>query len=675
MKLFILALTLSLFLLNGAFAQRTSPTPPPADDDEIVKISTDLIQIDVTVTDRDGNIVKDIKPGEIEIYENGEKQEISNFSFISNVKEAPATPGNVPVSTMRAERVKRTIALVIDDFGLAQDSIYQARRAVKKFVDEQMKDGDIVAIIRASSGSSALQQFTNDKRLLYAAIEKIRFNPYAYYTLGTASQVLAEKSDRSKDDKKNDANDTVETRENIFENGTLGAVNYVVRGMQEMPGRKSILLISDGFVLYEGGETTGFGKYNQDSSSFKETSRQLDGLRTLLDLASRSSVVINTMDAGGLRPSATRQQEGLRFMAKQTGGIAILNENNLAGGIRKVLDDQSYYLVGYTPSDETFDANLRRFNKLEVKVTRPGLVVRYRSGFFSVAEEKLKRKEMTYAQSLINALKSPFGAADITVSLNALFNPSSEGSSVRMLLHVQARDLTFTDEPDGTKKVVFEVVAASYNSKALPVEKYNKVHTLYFKKTAFESVLRKGFVKKPGAYQIRVALADIAAKKIGSASQFIEVPNLEKDTVILSGVILDNIPFEVWKKRQTAAPGEAAPASFNPLESTSTRRFKLGSILNYGFSILNAKLGPSGKPDLAFQMKIIRDGKPLLEGQKQPVPVGAQTRLQDIPMEASLDLGDGMEIGDYVLQIEVTDNLAKGKRQVATQFVQFEIVE
>jgi hypothetical protein len=83
-------------------------------------------------------------------------------------------------------------------------------------------------------------------------------------------------------------------------------------------------------------------------------------------------------------------QDGLRYLAKQTGGLSIINSNDLSGGIRKILDDQSYYLIGYVPESDTFDPKLNRFNKLIVKVKQPGLTVRYRSGFFGISDDKNK---------------------------------------------------------------------------------------------------------------------------------------------------------------------------------------------------------------------------------------------------------------------------------------------
>ena len=177
---------MSVVLLSvcSIWSQSASPTPPPADGTDVVKITTTLIQIDVTVKDKKGDVVTDLRPDEVEVYENGQKQTISNFSFVSNPRNVGAAPeaasktepAGLPPSAIKAENVRRTIALVVDDLTLSFESTAHVRRALKKFVDEQMQDGDVVAIIRTGAGIGALQQFTNDKRQLYAAIERVRWN-------------------------------------------------------------------------------------------------------------------------------------------------------------------------------------------------------------------------------------------------------------------------------------------------------------------------------------------------------------------------------------------------------------------------------------------------------------------------------------------------------------------
>lgn len=708
MKNFFFAL-LSVLVFSLLCSAQT-PTPTPAEND-IVKISTTLIQIDVTVTDKKGKIVKGLKPEDFEIYENGKKQEITNLSFISNVREEDASeptrnekiPAPPPSVAVKPEQVRRTIALVVDDLTLSFESAYQVRRALKKFVDEQMQPGDLVAIIRTGAGIGALQQFTTDRRQLYAAIEKVRWNPLGSGGISAFAPLEAVPptgEDPSEEEEEVGVRDPeVEAsnfRESLFATGTLGAINYVVRGMQDLPGRKSVMLFSDGFALF-----------TQDSLGFRESSRVLDSLRRLVDLANRASVVIYTMDARGLQTlgltaadntggrsseqmeqalSSRRArlfdtQEGLTYLAKQTGGLAVINQNDLSGGIRRMLDDQSYYLIGYEPDDETFDPKTRRFNKLEVKVKREGVSVRYRSGFFGISDEQIKKPidQASQHQQIVNALTSPFAAGEILLRLNALFaDDAKQGSYIRSLLHIRAQDLKFVDDANETKKAVFDVLAMNFGDNGAPVEQLGKTFTINVKENLYQKILKEGFlydfafpIKKPGAYQMRVAILDKATGKIGSANQFIEIPNIKKNRLTLSSIVLENLTFADWQK---LAAGQTDIAPTDPLSNTALRQFKQGTVLNYAAAIYNPKLDAARKPNLTVQTRVFRDGKLYFEGKPNPIEIGGQTDLSGIRASGSLSLGTSMPPGEYVLQIVVTDNLAKEKRKIATQFVQFEIV-
>ena len=179
-----------------AIAQQPSPSPTPAaqqsatqksEDEDVVRITTNLVQVDAVVTDKNGKIVTDLKPEDIQIFEDGRQQKITHFSYNLSEPEKTASPEKKPTPTdknapplpparLRPEDVRRTIALVIDDLGLSWESMYYVRRALKKFVDEQMQPGDLVAIIRTSGGMGALQSFTADKRQLYAAIERVKYS-------------------------------------------------------------------------------------------------------------------------------------------------------------------------------------------------------------------------------------------------------------------------------------------------------------------------------------------------------------------------------------------------------------------------------------------------------------------------------------------------------------------
>src|SRR5689334_13279975 len=712
-----LGVLLLLFLGPSVLAQQPATLPPPPvpqltpaqkpDDDDVVKITTNLVQVDAVVTDSKGKLVTDLKPEEVEVFEDGRKQKITHFSLNLEPATATAKPetksktaiGNAPPASfnrLRPEDVRRTIAIVVDDLRLSFESTYYVRQALKKFVDEQMQPGDLVAIIRTSGGMGALQQFTSDKRQLYAAIDRVKW--YASGRSGVSA--FAPITPPTPGDRGADMDATAEEfnqfREDVYAVGTLGAVNYVVRGLRDLPGRKSILLISDGFRIF-----------SQDDPT--RNYRTLQKLQRLVDEAGRASVVIYTINATGLqtlaltaaddlsgrdmqqmqdamtsrRNVAFETQEGLDYLAYETGGMPIKNTNDLSGGIRRVLAEQrGYYLIGYRPDQSTFDPRTgrRRFHHLTVKVTRAGKFnARMRHGFYGVSDEE-KPKPKTLGQQLFDALASPFGATGVHLQLTSLFaNDPTAGSIVRSLLYIDPSDLTFTEEA-GFHRTTIDVMAITFGDNGVPIEQIGRTYQIKLTEDDYKRIMRWGLVynltvpvKKPGAYQLRVSLRDSASERVGSASQFIDAPDIKKKRLALSGLVVrGEANAKVSAPNASATEGrEAGDAE----TSAAVRHFKAGNVLDYALFVYNAKLDTTSHPQLMVQMKLFRDGTEVFTGKESKLNPGTQTDMQRLMAGGAIQLGTDMTPGDYVIQIMVTDLIADKKHNVVTQWMDFQVTK
>jgi VWFA-related protein len=707
--------------------QQTAPaqTPAPADEpeDDVVRITSNLVQFDAVVTDKQGRHVADLKPEDFEVYVDGRRQEISNFTFVAGEsvgataartdtsKGAPAPPP--PPVPLSAGQVRRTIALVADDLGISFDDIAGVRRALKKFVDEQMQPGDLVAIMRTSAGVGALQQFTTDKQMLYRAIERVRWNPqgragvstfppleYQPPKLGAAKGAAGGGREQGKDEEGEDsagASDPVEElREGVFTVGTLGALSFIVRGMGELPGRKSVVVFSGGFQIY---------RDPSKPEDFRGSDRVIESLRRLTDAANRASVVIYTMDARGLvytglsamdqfnpRTGSSpdfsglqsrsdifrRNQEGLAYLAEQTGGIFIRDTNDFVGGLRRVLDDQTgFYLIGFRPSQDVFEPlkGKTRFNKFEVKLKRTGLSIRTRAGFLGFIETRKQPAARTRNEQILAALTSPLTSGGLTLRLTSLYSsPSPKTAVVDSLMHIDASQLKLTDEADGWKKAVIDVVAIVFGENGEAVDEINRTETVRARGEALQLMLSEGLVymmklpvRKPGAYQLRVAVRDTQTERLGSASQYIEVPDLSKGRLALSDVVLTAAEDE--------APAKGAAAN-DPLREATLRRFKRGSKIDFIYHIYNAKVDrATGRPRLVTQARMFRDGQPVFAGPVTPFDPGSQTEMTRLKAGSRIQLGMNLAPGEYVLQLVVTDELSKGRHATATQWLDFEIVK
>jgi VWFA-related protein len=753
MKQSLLASVLIALLLARVGAQQSgvltpSKTQAPQTPEEVVRITTNLVQIDAVVTDRRGQQIVDLRPEDFEIYEDGRLQEIKNFSYnsVEIGSTAPPTKGKsndktaapLPPEQLRPDQVRRSIALVVDDLGLSFESTYYVRNALHKFVDEQMQLGDLVAIIRTGAGVGALQQFTTDRQLLHAAIDRLKWNAYgrrgisafgnigddAFYTeprdskRGIYTSTDVDKKVKPEAREAADRGLANDFKDEVFTVGTLGALSYVVRGLKELPGRKSTVLLTDSLDLFS---STGGSNY-----------RVLDALRRLIDLANRSSVVFYTLDARGLQSindtaanslvgktegdgsggvgasglsgssimrdlmsrslEIQEAQNGMNYLANQTGGFMVSNNNDIAQGIRRVLDQKGYYLIGYRPGESTFDpANGRKqFHRLEVRVKRPGLTVRTRSGFYGIATEAVQSSHHTPQEQLLAALTSPFASGALDLRLTSVFlNDLTYGPFVRSLIYVNGKSLTFTDEPDGAHKASVDVAAVTFDDAGLVVDQRFRTETVLVRGDEYIAAVRDGLtfginlpIKKPGAFQLRIAVRDVPTERVGSANQFIEVPNLNKNRLTLSGLYLAG---NVAQGRSTPAlvatghdAGAAAKADEgelskqDPQSGPAVRKFRTGMVIDYGYEAYNVRLDrATGRPQLQTQVRLFRENEQVFAS--QVLNVAGQSDAKRVVAMAHLKLGQNLKPGDYILQVIVTDVAGKEKPHVASQWITFEI--
>ena len=722
-------------LVGFAAAAAQQPTP------DVVKISTDLIQVDVTVTDQNGKIVKDLGPNDLEIYENGQRQQISSLTFVSGSRSeisvggnsgSPAGNANQPGGTPApaGALAGRTIAIVVDDINLSFASVYYTRLALRKFVETQMQHGDLVAILRTSGGVGALQQFTADKTLLLAAIDSIHWNPLGnapanpLTSVGQNAQDVTDRFNSEGDAMANSAagdsdpkrmsvhlranvSDKKATDYNVVANNdeseaamyaqaSIGSIRYVVGAMRDLPGRKTMMLFSDGITVSE--------------SSVKSRATFVNQLlEDLVDTANRSSVVVYTFDTRGLQnmeiaasdntyevidgnrsqkvaertANFKAAQDGLNYVAAQTGGRALLDSNNLNGGMQRALEEQAgYYLIAYVPQGETFDPDKRRFNKLEVKANRPGLHVSYRSGFF-VGPGTTTAVTRTPDSDLARALVSPFAKNDIPVAVNALYaDDASDGSYLRAFVHIDARLLSFSSEADGGRSASFDVAAAAIGVNGVAVDGRDAKYTIKAKGPAFESILKNGFVyvlifpvRSAGVLQFRVAIRDGQSGKLGSASQIIQVPNLRDQKLTLSSVAVEDLSLDTWQQLKAGKVGQQSgqmQVASTLLYDTALRQFPANTVLRYGYEVYNARHNGSSMPRLEVQTRVLQNNKPVVAGNPIKFDAAGQSDPSRIRISGQVMLNSSLLPGDYLLQVVVRD---AGANATAVETLPFEIIK
>lgn len=282
------------------------------------------------------------------------------------------------------------------------------------------------------------------------------------------------------------------------------------------------------------------------------------------------------------------------------------------------------------------------------------------------------------------ALFSPFDADGIDLTLTPIFTSDDKsGKFLNTLLHVGGKDLTFETETGETRKGSFEVFGITLDASGKTIARVAKTYSLNLKEENYQKLLEKGLVymmnvpiKKAGAHQLKIAFRDSKSGKIGSASQFVEVPNIQKNQLSLSGMLLQNFTPEEWKVRfqNTSAGSDTKNETAKGLSiqtDTATRKFKRGTLLSFAYEIYNAKTNSNAKPQLLSQIRLFHEGQILFEDKKVPLVFNDQK----LETQGVLTLGKNLKPGSYVLQVLVTDELAKGKNNIATQWIDFEVIE
>src|ERR1044072_950493 len=184
----ILIALLILVLTGSALAQQSQKKP---EDDQPIRIGTELVQIDVVVTDKNGKIVSGLTKDDFVLYDKGKKQVINFFEFVNAGKQrgqgGEAAPQQAQQQVERqgasAADVKRIFAFVIDDLTIRYEDLDYLRQMLMNFVDNQMQPNDLVAIVRTVGGKGLLQQFTTDKNLLRLAVNSLSVSSHAFSAL------------------------------------------------------------------------------------------------------------------------------------------------------------------------------------------------------------------------------------------------------------------------------------------------------------------------------------------------------------------------------------------------------------------------------------------------------------------------------------------------------------
>lgn len=704
----LFATTLAFLLVIGLVAAQNPPRSAQqkteeAIPDDIVRITTELVQTDVVVIDGKERIVSDLKLDEFELYDNGKKQDLKFMEFVSiegerraegnrgvDVKRDARPPVETDVGrNLSAKDVRRVISFVVDDLTIPLQDLPSVRKMLLDFVNNKMREGDLVSIVRVVGGKGLLQQFTTDRHLLRAAIANIVFNPHPFRASDTPEPVgVSNPRDPSlAEGPADDLNETPDIYSpsdevNQFFRGlsALSTASFVIESLREIQGRKDLIIISGGIPIFEARST---------GNAFTNTSYLINQLS---DRAVRAGVVVSALDPRGLRATPGVQSFtmtparsaidvrgpslgfgrggemdqavfgpllaggaehlGLSTVAAATGGVSVVNTNNFEGGLDKVLNRSTgYYVLAYTPS-EKFD---RKFHKLEVKVRRDGLKVLHHRGY--TAREEKSRALATKEEQIVAAARSPLAKTDINLVSNVAIRLSPDNkASVDIHLLIDGKRLHFT-ENNGRFATSFDVVGFVLDELGKQRGGFSETINLNLTKDNYATAINEGLVYSattelpPGYYQVRTVVREDSGG-LGTFSKYIEIPDLKKQKLAVSSLFLFSVS-----------------GSNTPVPLTAARVLNRTQDLRYATVIYNSKL-KNGKPQLRSQLIISQAGKILMRGPEEEIAADSNTA---IPAVGQFGVAK-MQPGKYVLTLTITDGLADTKNQTVSRSLDFTIL-
>jgi VWFA-related protein len=711
-------------LAASAVAQTARPsqsTQPQDDEEEVVRITSALVQTDVVVTDKNDQIVNDLKLSDFEVFENGKRQELKFLEFVNVAGERRTEgtrPGDGLPETARIEReltarnVRRVMAFVVDDLTIPGQDILTVRQMLTDFVENKMEPGDLVAIIRTVGGKGLLQQFTSDKRVLRRAIAQINAASMNYAAFSEPDPQGLTKGDlmvfgATYGEQQLEATEVNDLSRSAIEDTSrttralvgLVTANSVIDSLREIPGRKSLVLVSGGVPVLTASTIdsngTPIGVVKSEGGGTQAAVQQMTN--RLRDNAVRSAVVINTMDPRGLTAqrgvasvnavegrsmlsapdpgfgrgasqqelaimgqplTAGSEQLSLRTLAADTGGVSAINTNDFKEVLDRVLShSRGYYVLAYSPVQK-FD---NKYRKIEIKVKRDGLRLFKHSGYF--AREDTPAAPKTKQEEVFAAARSPLAKTELDVSSNlSLRLTPPKGAELGINLLIDPKTLNFA-QADGKRTTTFDIVGFVVDETGKTRGGFSETVTTSLTEEKYQEALKTGLTYSagtqlpPGFYQLKTVVREEGSGNVGTLSRYVEVPDLSRSRLTMSSIFLH---------------ADDAAAIATPVALTALRRLPRKQDLRYSAIVYNAKQS-GGKPQLITQTIISRDDKIIFRSPAKPAVVRGGDATQSVLVE-QIGLPKSAP-GRYVLTLIVTDTQADKKNQTVMRSIDFNLVD
>lgn len=668
-------------------------------------VGAEVVRVDVVVTAKGGKPRLGLTAKDFVVLEDGQPQAIVRFESFGSAEvsagstTSPPPQAGAPAPAPAPSAPPRTLVLAVDDLHLEFSNLARTRKALSRFLDQELGASDRVALVTTSGAVGV--DLGADRVALKAGIERLspqdrRMRPMRapYLTEYQAEAILRNDPEAIRlavDEIMNERRTpTAEDEARVYANAmvanfletaraTLETLVRLVQALGRLPGRKIVVFASDGFLTglaLPGGEAFDLQRVTDAATRAGVVLYSLDtrGLVAGNSAAATSAQTRTPITMGtasfGTRDSLIRQGESavrdaMNALAVDTGGLFVEDSNDLGRGLRRILKDtETYYAIAYEPANPNRDG---AFRKIEVRL--PGVRdvrIRARKGYYAPDDRKGRTAPLRAAAEPPPPAGAP--APDPVADINAALSGADDLSAlpVRLFADFMSVDgvgaqLVLSGGVDSPCPAAPGCPSPSLLAAgAIYDEAGGLVGSLALEPLAASLVYQKAVPVKPGRYRARLAVREESNRKIGSASTWVTIPDLSAGGLRLSSVFLS--------RRDEASPGTAAAGELSLASAQGSRRFKPTESLFAQVYAYNPGRAGGGPASLVTSAEIWRDGVKLGATPPEPLEAGALGE-PPIPYTRSFKLAS-FTPADYELRFVVTDRVAG---TVATSQVGFTV--
>jgi VWFA-related protein len=515
------------------------------------------VELDVSVTGKDGARVRGLTKGDFEVFENGKPQKVTAFSEV-NLPMPPARVGTQPlrladpgVATNFGQSEGRVYVIVMDYGTLSSEGTLKVKRQITQFIMDFLGPNDLASIVSLGSAPLATE-FTANKARLLAALNVMGEASSGTTELAVNDEELVP-SGLGHDDEwlediaaYADAQGSRMATASIDRFAILGNVAKYLKGLQGR--RKALIYVSQGVSVAPVTADPGTGELAQNAVA--------GAVKTLTDILQGTGVTVYSIDPRGMGavdpytfdPAYLGPMSFLRGLSDDTGGFAAIGYGDLAGPYRRIVEDSStYYVLGYA-SDQKLD---NQMHGIRVRVRGRDVDVRARDHIMATKPEPPTAGGAALAKAwqgedIPSLLARPLPTGDLGLSMRATASAigmKGGDAIVQLAVEVDGAGFTFTPQAAAFADDI-EVAFQAFDSKQELKASRTESTTLRLRAETRDAIAARGwryvteFTVPAGLYQLRIAAAELNGHRAGSVFLDVPVPDATKATLSISGLAI-----------------------------------------------------------------------------------------------------------------------------------------